>query len=1025
MPLFLLFCLLGPTFSYASDAIPVRTSARDGLARIVLDTKGKGDFTLDKSQKGKVILKISKEASLNLGGADFTIFASVKAPQVLSEDPLTLSFSVPEGAKVRAYEARGKIYLEVSDKAQKKANSKPAVVSDENNKPQTSASGVAEVSRTQDAVKMQFEPEFKAEKEIKDKIVKQKTSAKGALPAVPPAPVVEAEPLVSGDAHQNAQALQDAAGADLTTLSVTSTSMVDVAVFEDFGKLVWVVNQDSFSLAPNPSGPKAELFGELSSLPIKGGRAFFLNVPSGLKMKAQGGALLWRLAFKPVLQDAQGVSLLREGVKDDGVRGGKLVWPVKDTGPILEMPDPVTGQILKVITVKDAVNFVGPAQSFVDFDILHSPIGMVIRPKVDDLKVSKTPAGIEISRPKGLALSSEANAPPAQKGKLVDLDAPKRAAAEGLTGAKPSIFRFADWKIGSLDALNQSKNAILTSMQGKNKAKRIEDLMTLAKMHLAHGRGPEALGFLEFASQEMPELSKNPEFLALRGIARAFDWKSEIAFNDLSHDALKPYDEIAYWRSFVLADLGDWQQAYEILPQDYSYIHEYPEMIADRLALSLAEVNLRAGKVKAAEELLDIAEKHQSTAGEVLKPAVNYLRGEVERQKGNKEETAKIWEELTKDKDDYYRARAGLALTRLLRDQKKITNKEAIDRLERLRYAWRGDELEAQINYWLGHAYFEDKEYIKGLTIMRDAASIAADTVLGQRIAQEMRETFSDLFLKAKLQNVSPLDSVALYEQFAELTPAGEQGDQLVQVLAEQLVKSDLLERGSKLLQQQVDQRLQGEEKARVALKLAAIYLMDKQPKRALRAISTVMKTIKTLPPESTYGADHQREITLLTARAYAQAGHGDKGLALLKNLQKDSDVSRLKADIAWQAGYWADAAEALNDVILNENIPTTRPPTDNQRDLIMNQAIALNLANDRIALANLREKYKDIMLQTASANQFELITRPRRASELADKNTLMSIMSEVDLFKNFLEGYKAADQKPDGTKPAADKKVN
>ena len=281
-----------------------------------------------------------------------------------------------------------------------------------------------------------------------------------------------------------------------------------------------------------------------------------------------------------------------------------------------------------------------------------------------------------------------------------------------------------------------------------------------------------------------------------------------------------------------------------------------------------------------------------------------------------------------------------------------------------------------------------------------------------------MRDVFANIFLKSRLNDVSALDSVAMYEQFSELTPAGDEGNKLVQILAEHLIKAELLERAARLLQHQVDYRLQGEEKARIGLRLAAVYLMDKQPKRAIRAISTAVKAMDTLPADHPMRTQRGRDIKLLSARAYAQANMGDKALAILKDMPKDSDVSRLKADIAWQAGYWPDAAEALNDVILNENIPLTRPPTDDQRDLIMNQAIALNLANDRVALANLREKFKDVMVQSTRANQFELITRPRRETELADKDTLMSIMSEVDLFKNFLESYKAEGVAAEEKKP-------
>ncbi len=79
------------------------------------------------------------------------------------------------------------------------------------------------------------------------------------------------------------------------------------------------------------------------------------------------------------------------------------------------------------------------------------------------------------------------------------------------------------------------------------------------------------------------------------------------------------------------------------------------------------------------------------------------------------------------------------------------------------------------------------------------------------------------------------------------------------------------------------------------------------------------------------------------------------------------------------------------------------------QINLILNRAIALNLDNDRIALANMREKYSAIMLESNKdkARQFEVITRPRRSALLDNRDALKDAVSEVDLFKDFLESYR------------------
>ncbi len=131
----------------------------------------------------------------------------------------------------------------------------------------------------------------------------------------------------------------------------------------------------------------------------------------------------------------------------------------------------------------------------------------------------------------------------------------------------------------------------------------------------------------------------------------------------------------------------------------------------------------------------------------------------------------------------------------------------------------------------------------------------------------------------------------------------------------------------------------------------------------------------------------------------------------MLENVPKSRDSQRLRADIAWQAGYWDDAAESLDAVIIDYEISPADDLSKVQADIILNRAISLSLADDRISLLNLRKKYLSQMRDTYKAHQFEVITRPRGTSVLADRETLLSAVSEVDLFKDFLDSYRNNDK--------------
>ena len=147
-----------------------------------------------------------------------------------------------------------------------------------------------------------------------------------------------------------------------------------------------------------------------------------------------------------------------------------------------------------------------------------------------------------------------------------------------------------------------------------------------------------------------------------------------------------------------------------------------------------------------------------------------------------------------------------------------------------------------------------------------------------------------------------------------------------------------------------------------------------------------------------------------------------DEAMLILEAMRPDADVNKLRTDIAWTAGRWGDAALALNDLIVAEDISPKRPLTEYQRDLILNRSIALNLSGNRVALSNLRERFNAQMKDTTKGQMFEVVTRPRRPDMIGSREAITSMISEIDLFKGFLDNYaKVEKDRIEGVKtPAA-----
>jgi len=986
---------------FAQDAVPLRAKVLDGYARLVFEWPQNVTYTVDRSSQNIVTLKFNKAGALDQSDAPFSDIKSIAKLDVVSESPLEVELYIPRSSRIRDLKIGKRVILDVYD---------PKNAAD--------LKSLAEVEKPKDVV---VEAPIKKAPEPEEKTVQMTDPPRAAPPSIvlvpenlpPPKTPEQIQREEEQKRQEEARLAMEKAKQDAIKkaveqkehiISLRGTQEMTMAAYESFGGL-WVVvgGANAFS-APALTTPDPQNFPELQT--VQNGVIDVYYLPVGereLYYKGIGGSLAWDLVMGDKVKPNPPVLPERIITSTDGLRSGTLFWPLDGVAEIVNIEEPETGQTLTVVTVENATQSAGPAQTYVDFDVLPSFVGLVIRPRVDDLEVTKTEGGVEITRPSGLALSLPKDLDAAE---LFENKVPKMAKSDV---KKDVLLRFSEWQLGDHSSLKKKENILLAGVRGQTQSRRVQDLIRLGKMFISHARGAEAQGYFQFAVSEMPEIEESAELRAYRGVAKALSWKSREALDDFLFPGLDGNEEINLWKAFVLADLGDWQQAASLLPDKYAVLYTYPYNIASRMAVVLAEVNLRAGNVRKAEELMSYIDTQKE--GELIPPvqaALQYLKGEAARQKKDIEQTKELWGELAQDKDDLYRTKASLALTILQSNQDEITNEDVIDRLERLRYGWRGDGLEAQVNYWLGDAYFKAKDYIKGLVIMREAASMADESVLAARITSDMADTYNSMFKEENLKQVSPLDAVTVFDQFKELTPVGTEGDKLVQRLAEHLVRSNLLSRAAKLLQHQVDHRLNGKEKIRIAIRLAAIELIDKNPQKAINALGKANDTLNFIS-ESEDKEQYKREIALLRIRAYAQNKEYKKALSLIEALPLNPVVNRLKADIAWKANYWDIAAEALNDVLIDENILADGKLTQEQADIILNRAIALNLDNDRISLANMREKYSTLMLERNKdkARQFEVITRPRRTALLNDREALLSAVSEVDLFKEFLDSYR------------------
>lgn len=1014
--LFLLFIALCFTLMSAQIAsaatfqsITVRGGEHKTYSRIVMDWPQSVEYTVQEISPGTYSISFSVAAELSLQKLNVGILSRIKMLSEKSTNPLRVEVQLADGYAIKDFRLGNKIVFDT--KKQTQSQIKKAVTAPKLAAPVSPLEKLAHPKQEAqapmpDPVTLE-QPIVQEKPATTDQKKNDKTVVKSVDNNAKILDVNEASSIVKSINPKEVVP-------NLLTISSVSSNNMAAFLLND---RVWVINDNKKSLlSPKISGPQKDDIGPLDQSQNDQAKIFKINHLRNAHYQAQGGGLAWRLVISKQKPEPYNPILpIREAMSSPLQRGGSVIFPFKSAQNVIDLIDPMTGFPVKVITVEESIDYsVDEKIEFFDFTVLPSPLGLAILSKVDDLDVRITSRGVQVYRQSGLVLTPQTDYDLALATRRASQTNEKEKAQEKTKISHEQyptdIYEFWNWEQGPIDELPAFTTSIMSSIGGLSTNGQVESLLSLAQAYIAHGMGYEALGYLDIALDTLPDLDQSPAFKAIKGVALALSNRPEEAFEILSTDKdLKDKEDVRLWRSLALAHLQDWQQAEDLLPEQMERIALYPDHLAIPLVLSLGEVSLRAGDTKRSQALLNMAYKLEDKMRLPSKATLTYLKGEKARQAGDFRRAERYWEKARTMGDDLYWVKSALALTQLKKQQDKITNAEIIDRLERVRYAWRGDDLEANVNYWLGRAYFDNENFVKGLNIMRDAAGFANGPHLGQRITADMTEEFHNIYLGENLNQLSAPEAGALYERFAELIPQDERGDLIGRKLADHLIQSHLFDKASEILTDQLENRATGKLAYEIAMDLAKLEQKRRRYDKSLEYLNKAQQTINQTP-ELQNDQQNQTDIVMYRSNALSYTDKSDEALELLFQQKPETNVNLLRVDIAWRHGNWDDAAEALQYLLDEMDTHPDQELNETQSDYLLRRAIALNLGGDRIRLANLRESYGETMKQTKKAKAFEIVTRPRQTAILTDRDTLLSIVSETDLFTGFFDDEESAE---------------
>ena len=662
--------------------------------------------------------------------------------------------------------------------------------------------------------------------------------------------------------------------------------------------------------------------------------------------------------------------------------GARLFLPVIDLGEPIELRDPEAGDRLVVVPLEAPARAVPVERDFLEVKVLATAHGVVVAPEADGVGVRALRNGVVVGKAGGLMLSSAADRDPAASPALAARDAPRR------------LFHFERWRGGPPQRFLAVKQQLFREIAAARPDDRNDHRLKLAQFYFAHGFAADAKGILETIEENDPRVLADLPSRALRGAVDFLLHRFDTAAQHLYHADFDGLPEIAVWRGALAAQTKDWHRAKREFAIGLRASQAYPRDLRIRFLLLEARTALATNEVERLDAALIALAAMKPPEGVLSEVA--YLRGRAHERLGRQDTALESYQKAIASDHRAIRARADLARVNLLLKRGELSRQQVIDRLEGLRFVWRGDDFELSVLQQLGDLYLAEGDNREALDSLRKAVTHFPKDDATRAAAQRMNEIFANLFLEGGADAMTPVSALALYYEFRELTPIGTKGDEMIRRLADRLVAVDLLGRAAELLGHQVQSRLGGAEKARVGARLAVIQLLDNRPSEALATLSESAAT--SLAPA--LAAERRR----LGARALADLERYGEGLSLLSG-ETSPEGRALLGEIHWRAGDWIAAAQTF-EALLGQRWQRQEPLDAVERQQLMQLAVSFALAGDQAGLDRVRLHYSARLGEGADADAFRVVTSTvdRRGTELRQ---LAGRIAEVSTLQAFMASYR------------------
>ncbi len=659
----------------------------------------------------------------------------------------------------------------------------------------------------------------------------------------------------------------------------------DAAVAAFFkGKNLWVVFDQKKFFTFKDQG----IFSKFELVPSEKGTVLKMKIePSFAYAKLERSNFGWVMVFTKA-EDKKWYEkdiLKPEVVQNDD---GFLIKGQFSSVDAITLDHSEIGETLKIIPVSKVGSRVTQAKNTPEYELLKTIQGIAVVFLSDDAKLEVHSDKIKLTTDSNIPdeKTIDANLFPAKIDEYIKL---------------PSILPYLDKNLDIINFNEQKSRLISQAAMSKDEHESYLNNLALARFYFIHGwyqESNEVLKLAKFASEkEFRENLQARFMLAVNHTMMQENLSAKEEYDDLlAYNDIKRVQEIVAWSKYNEFSLGGSPGLINITNLMPKTIALYSDDKYWSLIFGEIEIALLGNDLKLLDKLFK--EVKTPKEGNRYSYFLKYYKASYYRKKNQLNLAKQYLRELaSQDSDMFTKVRAEFDLIKILSEEGEMKTNEAIKGLERLRYEWRGDQLEYQILLQLASSYRETKDFLNALRTYKYAEDAFNNKISNFYITSEMARIFNDVFLPGGVgEGMDDFSTVALFYEFKALNPIGEQGDDVIISIAKRLVKLDLLENAEDLLRHQITYRLQGSKRVENADNLAIVLMMDKKPSESILVLDETDK-------DNVSFSEHQYRLRL-RARAMVSAEKYAEALAYIKDdITHDAEIIRREA--LFQAKSW------------------------------------------------------------------------------------------------------------------------